>query len=307
MLSDSQSLTSAPIRSTEFLPRGAKGESLPRTFHLQGHRGARGLFPENTIDGFLASIALGVDSLELDVGVALDGVVVINHDFALNPDIARLPDGRWLAETGAPPPLVRDLTLAQIASFDIGRMRPGSALAARHPGQCGADGVRMPTLAALVAATAQSGAVLDVELKTLATRPDDTVAPEVMAALTLDAAAQARARLVIRSFDWRGLMWLQSHAPDVPLAWLSHGQTDPSQVLAASGGRGIWAADWADLSQSAIRAAQTGGMRVIPWTVNDPADMVRLIGWGVDGLCTDRLDLAHAAMRRCGITPPPGN
>ena len=77
---------------------------MPQNFHLQGHRGARGLFPENTLDGFLATIALGVDSLELDVGVTRDGVVVINHDFALNPDIARLPDGRWLAETGVAAP-----------------------------------------------------------------------------------------------------------------------------------------------------------------------------------------------------------
>ena len=280
---------------------------MPQNFHLQGHRGARGLFPENTLDGFLATIALGVDSLELDVGVTRDGVVVINHDFALNPDIARLPDGRWLAETGVAAPLLRDLPMAQIANVDIGRIRPGSVLSACLPGQCGADGVRMPTLTALVAATAESGTVLDVELKTLASRAEDTVAPEVMAALTLAAAARARARVVIRSFDWRGLLWLQTHAPDVPLAWLSDGQTDPTRVLAASSGRGIWAPNWADLSEAAIRAAHSAGMRVIPWTVNDPADMQRLIGWGVDGVCTDRPDLARAVMRRCGITPPPGN
>jgi len=280
---------------------------MPQNFHLQGHRGARGLFAENTIDGFLATIALGVDSLELDVGVTQDGVVVVNHDFALNPNIARLPDGRWIAETDAPPPRVRDLTLAEIRRFDVGRIRPRSGLSHRHPGQCGADGVRVPTLAELVAVTAETGMVLDIELKTDATRAADTVPPGEMAALMLAAAAPARGRLVVRSFDWRGLAWMQVHAPDVPLAWLSEGQIEPTHVLAASGGRGVWAPNWSDLSEPAIRNAQAGGMRVIPWTINVPSDMRRQIAWGVDGLCTDRPDLARAVMRRCGITPPPGN
>ena len=280
---------------------------MTRPFELQGHRGARGLFAENTIDGFIAAIALGVSSLELDVGVTSDGVVVVNHDFALNPDIARGPDGRWLSEHDAPPPLIRSLTLAELRRFDVGRIRPGSELARRHPGQCGADGVAVPTLAELVEATAGSGMMLDVELKTDAARPDDAISPAAMAEAVLAATQAAAERLAIRSFDWRGLAWLQRHAPGVKLAWLSQGQTDPASVLAASHGQGTWAPDWADLSEAALRAAQAGGLRVVPWTVNIPAQMRRLIGWGVDGLCTDRPDLAHAVMTSCGLTPPPGS
>jgi glycerophosphoryl diester phosphodiesterase len=280
---------------------------MSRAFELQGHRGARGLFAENTIEGFIATIALGVSSLELDVGVTKDGIAAINHDFALNPDIARDADGHWLSERAAPPPLIRSLTLAELRRFDVGRSRPGSQLARRHPGQCGADGVRIPTLAELVEATAESGMTIDVELKTDAARPDDTVSPEAMAEAVLAAAHPARARLVVRSFDWRGLVWLQRRAPDVKLAWLSEGQTDPAAVLAAAHGSGTWAPAWADLSQTAIKAAHAGGLRVVPWTVNDPAEMRRLIDWGVDGLCTDRPDLARAAMKSCGLTPPPGN
>ena len=280
---------------------------MTKAFELQGHRGARGLFAENTIDGFLAAIALGVSSLELDVGVSRDGVVVINHDFALNPDIARGSDGRWLSEHAAQPPLIRSLTLAELRRFDVGRIRPGSELFRRHPGQCGADGVRVATLAELVEATAASGMALDVELKTDSGRPDDSAAPEAMAEAVLAAAHPALARLTIRSFDWRGPVWLRHRAPDVKLAWLSQGQTDPAAVLAASHGRGTWAPAWADLSQAALRAAQAGGLRVVPWTVNDPVEMRRLIDWGVDGLCTDRPDLARAAMKSHGLMPPPGN
>ena len=63
---------------------------MDRTFRLHGHRGARGLFPENTLEGFRRTIALGVRWIELDVGVLKDGTVVVHHDIALNPDIARL-------------------------------------------------------------------------------------------------------------------------------------------------------------------------------------------------------------------------
>ena len=281
---------------------------MGRSFELQGHRGARGLFPENTLDGFLATMALGVSSLELDVAVTQDGAVVVHHDFALNPDIARDGQGRYLAEAAAPPPLLCEMTLAALAPFDIGRIRPGSNLAHCHPGQCGADGQHIPLLAEIVAATAASGQVIDVELKTDAARPAHSVPPEVMARLVLEVAASARAagRLVVRSFDWRGLAWLQHHAPDVPLAWLSHHQTDPSAVLSASQGRGIWAPAWRDLTPAAIVAAQQAGMRVIPWTVNDPRDMRRLIAWGVDGLCTDRPDLARGVMLQAGLALPPG-
>ncbi|MGI4952656.1 MAG: glycerophosphodiester phosphodiesterase family protein, partial [Janthinobacterium lividum] len=76
-------------------------------FDLQGHRGARGLFPENTLDGFRAAARLGVRTMELDVGTTRDGAVVVHHDPALNPNTTRDGAGRWLDGTG---PLLRDLT-----------------------------------------------------------------------------------------------------------------------------------------------------------------------------------------------------
>ena len=69
-------------------------------FELQGHRGARGLFPENTLEGFVATVALGVDAIELDIAVTADLVPVVFHDVALNGDITRGPDGEWLRGRG---------------------------------------------------------------------------------------------------------------------------------------------------------------------------------------------------------------
>src|SRR3954452_25615833 len=85
------------------------GRQMTRRLDLQGHRGARGLFPENTLEGFRAARALGVTAFELDVGMTADGVVVVSHDPALTPDISRDADGVWLHGRG---PLIRSLTLA---------------------------------------------------------------------------------------------------------------------------------------------------------------------------------------------------
>src|SRR4051794_18770412 len=100
-----------------------------RGFDLQGHRGARALFPENTLEGFAAALGIGVGAIELDVATTADGVVVVTHDLRLNPDLVRGPDGAWLA---APGPPVRSLTLAELRHYDVGRLRPGSDYAALY-------------------------------------------------------------------------------------------------------------------------------------------------------------------------------
>jgi glycerophosphoryl diester phosphodiesterase len=292
---------------------------MTRSFELQGHRGARGLFPENTIDGFVAAEALGVDSIELDIAVTADGIPVVAHDPLLHHDITRDAGGAWLVVPGPP---ILHLTLAQLRTYDVGRLRPGSAYAAKYPRQSPQDGAGIPTLAEVFAATSVT---IDAELKTLPDRPELTIPPADMAELVVAAAdaAGARGRLAIRSFDWRGLHHLKHAQPDIPLAWLTSPETTmraplwwagptpadfngsvPAAVAAAAGSpprAPTWAPAYARLSQAAIADAHARGLRVVPWTVNDPADMARLIGWGVEGLCTDVPDHARAVMREAGL------
>src|SRR6187455_326384 len=83
-------------------------------FDLEGHRGARGLAPENTLPAFERALAIGVSTLELDIGVTSDGVVVVSHDPYLNPAIARDASGQWLAARG---PLIKDLSYAQLQAY----------------------------------------------------------------------------------------------------------------------------------------------------------------------------------------------
>jgi glycerophosphoryl diester phosphodiesterase len=266
-------------------------------FELQGHRGARGLFPENTLDGFVQAIAFGLDSIELDIAVTSDGVAVVVHDPILNPDLVRLADGSWLEGEGAP---IRTLSLAQVQAFDVGRIRPGSALALAHPDQIPRDGARIPTLAEVFKVTQGSDVRVDAELKTDPARPELTVSPEAMAELVVEIARSAGAlgRLAIRSFDWRGLDHLRRTHPAVPLAWLTgHEQDSNTPNLVAKSAFGCpfvptWAPFHGTLDRPSLDLAHRLGLRVVPWTVNETGDMARLIDWGVDGLCTDRPDRA---------------
>src|SRR5262252_154890 len=108
---------------------------------LHGHRGARGLFPENTMAGFAGALRIGVDALELDVCVTADDVVVVTHDPRLNADITRDRNGAFLSGSTR---AIRSLLAAELSVYDVGRIRPGSAYAAEYPDQVPHDGAGIP-------------------------------------------------------------------------------------------------------------------------------------------------------------------
>jgi glycerophosphoryl diester phosphodiesterase len=294
---------------------------MSRFFELQGHRGARGLFAENTLEGFLGALAVGVTSVELDVAMTADAVLVVTHDPVLNPDLTRDASGAWIA---APGPAVRALRLADLGTYNVGEARPGSATARAHPLQRAFAAARIPTLEALFAALAPSRIVVDVEIKTDPLHPELSPPAADMAEAVIALARRLGVldRLAVRSFDWRGLFPLRDRWPDGPLGWLTAPETAnplwrgqfgrpgvsvPASVAMAAGGAAgaTWAPDVAELTPDLVAEAHALGLRVVPWTVNDPADMARLIGWGVDGLCTDRPDLARIVMAEAGLEPPP--
>jgi glycerophosphoryl diester phosphodiesterase len=275
---------------------------MKRQVDIQGHRGARGLFPENTLEGFLAASALGVTAFELDVGMTSDGVVVVIHDPVLNPDIVREPDGRWLSGPG---PTVWSLRFRDLRMYDVGRLRPGSGAAGLFPDQMPHDGARVPSLASVLKALPD--ARFTIEVKTDPTRPDWTAQPSALADATLAVVDEAGAagRVVIEAFDWRVQRYLRRVRPSTRLAWLTRSETvanarvwwdgldalpSVAAVVAAEGGA-VWTPDYSDLTEAQVLEAHALGLSVVPWTVNLVEDMRRLIGWGVDGLISDRPDL----------------
>jgi glycerophosphoryl diester phosphodiesterase len=299
-------------------------------FDLQGHRGARGLLPENTLSGFAEALRIGVTTLETDLGVTRDGVLVHAHDRVLNPDIVRGPDGNWLA---APTPAINALTLAELKRFDVGRINPSSKYAQQFPAQKPLDGELIPTFAEVVALVGKSaGPVrLNVETKLSPDRPHDTVDADTFARLVVEAvrAAGLADRVTIQSFDWRTLMAAKRLAPEIETVCLTEKNTledrieagsrrpspwlagfDPRdyggsvQRLAAATGCGTWSPYFRELDAVAVAEAHAAGLKVVPWTINDTAEMARIIDMQVDGLITDYPDRARKVMADKGLALP---
>ncbi|MFA6313904.1 MAG: glycerophosphodiester phosphodiesterase [Sterolibacterium sp.] len=299
------------------------GKTPPaRPFDLQGHRGARGLAPENTLPAFRKALELNVTTIECDMAITKDGVVVIHHDLWLNPDTTRGPDGKWL-EKGTP--AIHHLTYAELQQYDVGRLRPGSDYAKPFPDQVPADGTRIPRLAELFDLVRKSGNTrigFDCETKVSPLDPDATLPPEEFARRVIAEIREGgmQHRLMIQSFDWRTLQVVQKEAPEIrtmylssprtlapgkdgaPSPWLAgfdperHGGSVPKAVHAA-GGR-IWAPNQTFLTPAMLAEARALGLVVIPWTVNDPAMMNKLLDMGVDGIISDRPDLVQREMTK---------
>ena len=296
-------------------------------FDLQGHRGARGLAPENTLPAFAAALSLGVTTLELDVGVTRDAVVVVSHERELHPDIVRGPDGRWLEGPG---PAIHSLTYEEISRYDVGRLNPAREYGKRFPGQKPADGARIPRLAEVFALARKAGneAVrFNIETKISPLAPEQTLPPAGFARALI---AEIRnggmaARSTIQSFDWRTLKVVQAEAPEIATVYLSAQQRSFDNILAgraegspwtagvqiaahgsvprmvkAAGGR-IWSPNFGDLDSAKLKEAHDLGLMVVVWTVNDPARIASMLDLGVDGIISDRPDLVRAEMQRRGM------
>ena len=306
------------------------GSTRPASFDIEAHRGGRALRPENTLQSFANALSMGVDTLELDMGVTKDGVIVVSHERALNPDLARAPDGLYVPPPGIP---YVKLTLAEVKKYDVGQIRPGSDYAARFPDQRAVPGTRIPTLAEVFELVRRSGdrhVHLNIETKIDPNHPDESPDPEHFVAVVLDLLHRENfaGRVMIESFDWRTLLLVQKQAPAIPTVYLTQLREpdaniyldrpspwtagfDPrkygrsvARAIKAAGGA-IWSPFYGDVDRRSIAEAHKLGLKVLVWTVNSPEDMARLIDLGVDGIISDRPDVLRAIAAKKGITPPP--
>lgn len=297
-------------------------------FDLQGHRGARGLAPENTLAAFAAAVAVGVDTLELDTVLTKDGVVVVSHEPRLNPSFTRDAGGRWIDPPGA---AIRGLSLAEVQAYDVGRLRPDSRYAQGFPQQQATDGERIPTLAAVFEQVRRSGNGVirfNIETKLNPLEPDLAPTPDNFVRRVLTVAEQhgMRGRMTLQSFDWRTLRAAQRLAPDVPTVclssqqswgnnladarwtaglWLAEHGSVPKLVKAA--GCAVWSPYFGELSAALLDEARALKLPVVVWTVNEPAQIEQMLALGVDGIISDRPDRVREAMAARGMALPPGS
>jgi glycerophosphoryl diester phosphodiesterase len=299
-------------------------------FDLQGHRGARGLAPENTIASFSTALAIGVTTLELDVGMTRDGVVVVHHDERLNPDITRGADGAFLSQRGPP---IYSLTLEELKRYDVGRLKPGTAYAASLLEQRPQDGARIPTLVEVFALARRAEHIrFNIETKLTPTSGADVPEPELFANAVAAAVREAglAERVSVQSFDWRILHVLRRVEPDILRVGLTSEQPDYDTIqrgkpgaspwtagldvdefggsvprLVAAADCRVWSPAFADLTSERIAEAGALGIRVIPWIVNEPDQMHRLVRMGVAGIITDYPDRLRRVLAANNVPLPP--
>lgn len=272
---------------------------------IQGHRGARGLWPENTIPGFARTLELGVDALELDVGLTADGVPVLHHDQALQPDTVcdrgpLSPDDPLFPYVGRP---IRDLTLAQVKTVDAGIRHKRYAKT-----QTPFPGTEVPTLAELCELVEPHDVRLAVEIKTDPSWPDvETITTTAVKVLESHGLTE-RSRIL--AFDWRVLAVARELLPGGERVALTEPDTLDASWMAGHDPAGGLAAAAADAGATMISpkrvmvtpelvvAAHARGLRVVVWTVNDPAEMARHIAFGADAIVTDYPDRLREVLGR---------
>ena len=297
------------------------------------HRGGAGLYPENTLAAFADAVARGCDGAELDVQLSKDGQVVVFHDFRLKPEICRL-GGKWLKKpTPRIKDLTLDeLKAFDVGRLDPAS---DYARAHPHTMAVDGETIPTLAEVLAVTSKAKKPFKLQIELKTSfadrAVSADPIALAEATVAVLRD--ANYLDRTIFVGFDWPGLIhakklapqaecwfttmeldFLRPAKPDEPPVtsalrhWAQSG-TSPwaagfdaknyggsiQRAIQAAGGDG-WFPSYEDATKEAVEHAKSLGLKVSAWTVNDPADMARLISFGLDGICTDRPDLLAQAL-----------
>ncbi|MEV7008733.1 glycerophosphodiester phosphodiesterase family protein [Streptosporangium sp. NPDC051022] len=294
---------------------------------IHGHRGARGLRPENTLPGLAHALELGVDALEFDVALTADRRLVLTHDLTVSPVTSADRHPAFHGDplfpyVGRP---VGELTLAQLRTLDCGvrlPRDPGDRFAAT---QVPVPGTRMPTLGAvlgLVDAYGADGVRLHVELKSDPTRPDLSADPGEFTEMVI-AELDRHRRLsgsAILSFDWRILQAARALAPatsryalierdTMDAVWLNGLRLQdfdddlPAAALAAGGT--VLSPDHVLVDEELARRAEKAELPLVVWTVNEPGRAARMLDLGVAGIVTDYPDRMRALWAERDLPVPP--
>lgn len=259
-----------------------------------GHRGAKGLVMENTLAGFEHALALGVDGVEFDVHASRDDVMMVHHDFDLNPQVTW--DKRGLMASS--PPLIKHLCAHELSRYGVGKDQ-FSLHQIPSLGQ---------VLETLEHADPHETLALYVEIKTDPTRPHLSkpfalLVEGVLAALHESIYAD---QAHVLAFDWKVLDLVSKVSPHTSRCYLSDEETTQGRrrdlwlntsaresipLLVARAGGTRWAPHYTTLTRDLLNQAHDLGLAVVPWTVNTLPEMEKLILWGVDGIITDRPDI----------------
>ncbi len=264
-------------------------------FDMEGHRGARGLMPENTIPAMLTALESGVTTLEMDVHVSKDEKVVLSHDPFINPDFSLAPGGKEIPEAG------RYMYKLFVMDYkDIRRFNVGAKVNEQFPQQ---EAVKayIPLLSEVIDSVqarikkdAREQVFYNIEIKTKPeTDGERHPLPERFIQLVMQTVEEKGVTdwVIIQSFDPRTLRILHEDFPQMRTSLLV-GNADGLNTNIEKIGfiPTIYSPNFELVDEALVDAVHQRGMKIIPWTVNDPGEMVRLKKMGVDGLISDYPD-----------------
>jgi len=272
-------------------------------FDVQGHRGCRGLEPENTIPAFIAALDSGVTTIELDLAITLDKQVIVSHEPWMSAAFCLDPAGKVIKEKDEKKYNIYQMTYEEVKLWDVGLKKNE-----RFPEQKKFK-VNKPLLSQAIIAIenhiksfSRYEVDYNIEIKSLPESDNKFhPTPDVFSDIVYELIDQYLPweRVVIQSFDLRVLKYWHEKHPEVRLAVLVENLKTIDQNVKNLGFRpSIYSPDYQLLSKSEVKYIRELGMRCIPWTVNDKKEMLELKGWGVDGFITDYPNRA----RELGLT-----
>lgn len=284
---------------------------------IYAHRAGRGLAPENTLEACAMSLQFEIDFIDFDIGMTRDGQLVVTHDLALNPDITRGPDGKFITEETP----VCEMSYSELSCFNVGLINPNVPYASYFPLQRPFPFARIPRLKDAIQYVQKhvgSSVGFQIEIKTDPTAPHLSHSPEKF--------AEALANLLretgiienteVQAFDYRCLLALQHLDPSIKTAFLTHPFDHESSLgpwlaghdlqkyggsyprLIHSLGGGVWGPFQMEVTQEVFLEAKALDLKVVVWgypekegTDFNAQQIKKLITWGIDGIITDRPDL----------------
>jgi glycerophosphoryl diester phosphodiesterase len=266
---------------------------LPKNFDLQGHRGCRGLLPENTLQAFRKAIELNVTTLEMDVVISKDKKVVVSHEAFFNHLITLTPDGNTISEKEEMGFNIYQMDYSEIKKFDVGRK-----IHPFFPRQKKVKAYK-PLLSEVIQLAENSSTAsplnYNIEIKSFP-GGDKIFHPEVEEFCELVIAEinehHISERTSIQSFDVRALQYLFKSHPYQKLSYLIENELSPEMNISILGFiPEIYSPDLHLVNENLVQFCKDLNMKIIPWTVNNPEDTRKLINMGVDGIITDFPDV----------------
>jgi glycerophosphoryl diester phosphodiesterase len=264
----------------------------------QGHRGCRGLMPENTIPAMIAALNFGVTTLEMDAVITKDKKVILSHEPFFSHEITTRPDGKFVTEAEERSLNIYQMTYNEVKRYDVG-LKPHP----RFPRQQKMKAVK-PLLSELIdsvenymMSSRRPHPFYNIETKSLPVgdnlyHPAPAEFVELLMGVVKEKNIQDR--VIIQSFDFRTLQYLHQHYPTIRTAMLieDNDKRNLDQQLQALGfNPSIYSPHYSLVNAALVNKCHSMNIKVIPWTVNDKPTIERLKRLGVDGVISDYPDL----------------